>query len=464
MSSNDSINDSIQKLNNQDQGKPKKRTRKKKVDTEENNKINLLNLQEEAAQEVSASLEIDDDKQEEKKQSDDMIQLDMTELIKSKSDDKLSDNLQNKSIKQVDKLNESYLSRIISDAMIKNVKTINKDIDLKILGKMLYNKKNYYCELECKLLDNSYYEKYKREEISDIDIYGVSFDNSLQKIKIGFECKSTLNNGVDEILKIKGIQAYNELDIVGLLKKKVANNVRLIAEKIDVEVYDEHEITKIVSMLIEEYQVKFNQEKQIYILGQCIETQLKNAIKGVVTFIKATNWTNKPYQNIHTIVRVLEHIRDNKQLTDYQYMYISIKLSILLSLAFLEICSNIIKTNLSNVEQAALDQVFGGATERWEKSRTYDLISQELNKKVSPYPYYTKDYLSIISWIISSINHAGKISLCLEEYLKCYLLNIEYSSLNLKFSDETLKLTKDILRFVSKILEKNDLFKTIYKI
>ncbi|APM40179.1 hypothetical protein [Clostridium kluyveri] len=392
------------------------------------------------------------------------IDMQPQKIIKKKDDinTNSSDELDSKDSKYY--INKIFLDERKRDALIKSLKTINKDIDLKILGKLLYNKKKYYCEIECKLFDSSYYGKYKKEEISDIDVYAIKFDESLSCHKAGFECKSTTNNGVDEILKIKGIQVYNNLDKVGLFKKKIANNVRLIAKKIDVELYDEKELNDMVSIIIPEYKKRAESEKLLYVISTSIEYELKQQLRGIVSFTKGAYWTNSPDQNFHTIVRALEHIKEIKTLMDYQRMYIVLRLSLLLSLSILQIASFIIKTNFSNIQNCALDEIFGGTVERWEKFRTYDLISQELRKKVSPYPYYIKDYLNIISWIVSSMNEASRLPLLIEQYIRCYLLKLDYNFLTNFYSDTTLKLSKDILRFSCKILQDDKIFEHIFKI
>lgn len=357
-----------------------------------------------------------------------------------------------------------YLNDTVRGNILNSIKYINKDIDLKILGKVLYNKKKYYCEIECKLFDNSYYNKYKKEEISDIDVYAIRFDESLSEHRVGFECKSTVNNGVDEVLKIKGIQLYINFNKVGLLKKKISNNVRLIAQKLDVELYDEVELKKIVSMVVPEYNKKIESEKDFYLLCNSIEIQLKLKIKGVVSFTKGTYWTNSPEQNLHTIVRSLEHVRSIKELKEYEKVYIGLRLSLLCAISLLEIASIIVKSNFSDIENSAIDCFFGGATARWEKQRTYDLISQELGKEVSPYPYYIKDYINMISWIVLSLEDASRIPLLIEYYIKCYLLKMDYNILTKWYSDSTIKLSKDILRFTAKIMQDENIFEYIYKI
>ncbi|PFN06391.1 hypothetical protein COJ51_12065, partial [Bacillus thuringiensis] len=57
--------------------------------------------------------------------------------------------------KQDGNFNVSIMER---ERLLKNFKVLNKDLYLKILAKVLYNKKNYFCELECKIFDDSYYK------------------------------------------------------------------------------------------------------------------------------------------------------------------------------------------------------------------------------------------------------------------------------------------------------------------
>lgn len=356
--------------------------------------------------------------------------------------------------------NQKSLEEKTRNKLIGSFKNENKDLYLKLLGKLLYNKKKYFCALECKLFDDTYTKsKYKKEEISDIDVFAIRFEEDLRLTKVGFECKSTQQNGVDEALKIKGIQHLMGLDYAGLIKKRVSNNVRIVAEKINIQIFDEAELTHLVKQLIPEYEEHLKSERELYILCCTIENEVKPIYKGLQGFINSHFWSNKPYQNINTIIRATERIKEEISFDYYQKKYMLIKLSMLFSLSILEVCSIIVRTRYSEVREVSLDQLFGGASSRREKERTFDAISQELGRKLHAYPHYTTDYLNLISWFIPETESASKVSLCLEEYLKCYLLGHPIERISGSFNKITIKLAKDILRFISKIAYDQELFK-----
>ena len=366
--------------------------------------------------------------------------------------------------KDTSKNGNFYLSDNDRQRLFKSFKPLNKDLYLKMLGKVLYNKKKYFCELECKIFDESYYKYYKKEEISDIDVLGIKFEEDLTCIKVGLECKSTTREGVDEILKLKGTQEYVGLNFAGLLKKKVSNNVRLVANKLNIELYDESEIQSKVERLVPNLQNKIQEETDLYSLRMSIENEIKQKSKGIISYTRSDFWTNQPYQNINTLVRGLEHIRGFKDFQIYQQRYILIRLSILLSLSFLEIISFIVRSNYSQSNQVALDQLFGGAVMRREKERTFDLISQEIGKKLHPYPFYTEEYLNIIHWYIGELEAASLVPLCLEEIQKCFLFGINPKTISNNYSPFTIKLSKDIIRFTSKIYKDTSILEAIYEI
>ncbi|MHA2893316.1 hypothetical protein [Bacillus cereus] len=357
-----------------------------------------------------------------------------------------------------------YISAIERERLIKSFKALNKDLYLKLLAKVLYNKKNYFCELECKIFDDSYYKYYKKEEISDIDVFCIKFEEDLTCIKAGFECKSTVRDGVDEILKLKGTQEYVGLNFAGLLKKRVANNVRLVANKLKIELYDEDEIQRKVSGLVPNFENEVRVEKDIYSLKMSIENEIKSKSKGLISYMKSDYWTNEPYQNINTLVRGIEHIGTIKELNVYQKRYLLLKISLLISISFLEIVSYIVRSNYSKAHQVALDQLFGGAVMRREKERTFDLISQEIGKQLHPYPYYTENYLSVINWFMQELEGASLVPLCIEEIQKCFLLGIDMKTLRDKYSDVTIKLSKDIFRFTSRIFKEKSILSYLYEI
>lgn len=463
-----SLNKNNKELLNEENSIEKNKTKDKKqsIKNKLENEIQEINIPKDTIE--NSDLKAESEEKDSNKVNDEIKSTNEMQPVNfTQSDEKISlsySKINNISNLPSVKTNNIYLDDKIREDILNSIRYVNKDIDLKILGKVLYNKKKYYCEIECKLFDSSYYSKYKKEEISDIDVYAIRFDESLSLHKAGFECKSTINNGVDEILKIKGIQLYNDFHKVGLFKKKISNNVRLIAEKLNVELYDETELKKIVSMIVPEYNKKVESEKRFYLIVNSIEKKLKLKIKGIISFTKGSYWTNSPEQNLHTIVRSLEHINSINSLEEYERVFIILRLSLLCSISMLEITSIIVKSNFSNIENCAIDRIFGGTTARWEKQRTYDLISQELGKEVSPYPYYIKDYINVISWMVSSLEDSARIPLIIEHYIKCYLLGMDYNVLSKVYSESTIKLSKDILKFTTKIIKDEKIFEHIYRI
>ncbi|KYQ01873.1 hypothetical protein OWP15_11615 [Bacillus paranthracis] len=332
----------------------------------------------------------------------------------------------------------------------------NLDSELKFMTKLLYSKKGYYCEYECRLFEDSYYGKYRREEISDIDVLGIKYESDLKSFKVGIECKSTRNNGVDELLKARGIQELLDLQYVGLAKNYVHSNVRLIAKKLGVQLHSYKELVSLVESMYPNANELFSKEEHLFLIKENIERELKADIKGIVNFTKAGFWTNEQYQNINTIVRALEHISE-KNLKGYQLTYITIRLATLLSISLLDVASIIIRSDYFNLEHVALDMLFGGATARREKERAYDIISQEVGKKIDPHPPYKNDYLSMVNWIVKAPNHTRYLPRCLDYYLECYLLGMDYNLIKKSFDVTTIKVCKDILRFTNKIMRNTNL-------
>lgn len=377
----------------------------------------------------------------------DVISVKKNELQQTKKKDEIKS-----TDSKLETRKKDFLSLSVNDRdRLSKGKIKNFDANLKFLTKILYERKGYYCEVECRLYEDSYFGKYKKEEISDVDVLGIKYESDLKRFRVGIECKSTSNNGLDELLKVRGLQELLELDYVGLVKNSLSNNVRLVATKLGVQLHSEKELVSILEGIIPNITESLEKESNIYIISENIENELKSEIKGIINFINSDFWTNAEYQNINTIVRVLDTFK-GKTFRSYQIKYITLRLATLLSISLLDVASLIIKSNYSNLEHVSIDMLFGGATQRREKERAYDIISQELGKRIDPNPPYKNDYLNLISWVVKDPYHSRYLPQCLDFYLQCYLRGDSYSLIAQTFSPITVKLSKDILKFISNVM------------
>jgi hypothetical protein len=369
-----------------------------------------------------------------------------------------------KTNKKVETINKNFLSISQDDRnRLAKGKINNLDAKLKFLTKKLYERKGYYCEVECRLYEESYLGKYKKEEISDVDVLGIKYEPDLKKFMVGIECKSTSNNGLDELLKVRGLQELLELDYVGLVKHNVSSNVRLVANKLDVQLHSEKELISILESMVPDIGKVLEDEAFIYLIKDNIEKELKKEIKGIINFVNSGYWTNEGYQNINTIVRVVETFK-GRTFTYYQIKYILLRLATLLSITLLDVASLIIKSNYSNLEHISLDMLFGGATQRREKERAYDIISQELGRKLDPNPSFKNEYINLINWIVKEPYHARYLPQCINFYLECFIIGSSYDLISKSFSPITIKLAKDVLKFISNISGTDQVHQDFFKL
>jgi hypothetical protein len=341
----------------------------------------------------------------------------------------------------------------------KHYHSLNKDLPLKYLTKLLFNSMGYYCELEINIFTESFNQKYKKEQISDIDVLGVRIESDLNIDCIPVECKSGKDGALDELLKLKGIIEYFNSHKGYLIKSKIANNAREMGEKINISTIDQEEIRKLLSnigLLNISDQKWISIQLDNYLREKYICERAINFTRAL-EYLKNEYWTYENYRNIHNIIFLFSNQKDSLIYSTDEGRYTLIKLAINFSISLLRLSSYIIHKNFNNPINKVKEYIFGGAREKRDREVLFDKINQTLsvngNKMQKFEPDYIDDITELCISLISSPNNAKRIPICFEYYLNAYILkNVGFckDEISKEFTNITLKLAKDIIVFICK--------------
>lgn len=332
----------------------------------------------------------------------------------------------------------------------------NKDLSLKLMCKYLYSEMGYSTHYEIKLRNKSYINSFRSHDVSDIDVYGYSFNSDLSLFTIGAECKSGETNALDEFYKFLGISKYYSLDKAYLIKTKIHQNARQIALENNFICLTEVELRKMllgfqidVDRMLKVEQAKYQKQTKYFEL-------YKTKNEKLTDYLQLDYWNKENWRNIHNIIHILrqsasqnELFKDVTLLDKYMYYYAAE----LFAFSILKNSSEAIVLNYADFDSAFVNCLYGGAEAMNEKRRIHDAVNiatQEISKFE---PDWQADLVNICSRISQSTHAASCIPKLLQDlYENCFYgdkIKIDTKVLK-KYPDLTRKFTQDIMHFIKK--------------
>jgi hypothetical protein len=338
----------------------------------------------------------------------------------------------------------------------------DKDLNLKLMCKILYSKMGYNTHYEIKLRNKSYISSYKVHDVSDIDVFGYSFKPDLSLYTVGSECKSGETNAIDEFYKFFGISKFYHLNKAYLLKTKIHQNARQIALQNDFVCLSEAELRKMllgfninIDKLLKIENAKYkkhNKYLNIY----------KNKSERLIDYIQLDFWNKENWRNIHNIIHIIKQTTEQKDLFNeitlldkYIYYYVAE----LFTYSILKNSSEAIVLNYADFDSAFGNCLYGGAEALNEKRKIHDAVNIATQKSSSFEPEWQSELVNICSRLSQSTPSAAYIPNLLKDiYENCFYtekLKIDSKVLR-KYPDLTRKFTQDILYFINKFCALDD--------
>ena len=279
--------------------------------------------------------------------------------------------------------------------------------------KCLYSKMGYSTHYEIKLRNKSYINSFKSHDISDIDVYGYSFNSDLSLLTIGAECKSGETNALDEFYKFLGISKYYNLNKAYLLKTKIHQNARQIALENNFICLTEVELRKMllgfeidVDKILKIENARYQKQVKYFEL-------LKKKNEKLADYLQLDYWNKENWRNIHNIIHIL------KQSPSQQEMFIEVTLldkyifylaTELFAYSILKNSSEAIVLNYADFDSAFVNCLYGGAEALNEKRRIHDAVNIATQENLRFEPEWQADLVNICSRISQSTYSASLIS------------------------------------------------------
>lgn len=331
----------------------------------------------------------------------------------------------------------------------------NKDLNLKMMCKILYSRMGYSAHTEIRLRNKSYITSYKTHDVSDIDVFGYNFNADLSLFTIGAECKSGDTNAIDEFYKFLGISRYYGLNKAYLIKSRIHQNARQIALDHNFICLTEVELRKMllgfeidVDKAVKVEVAKYQKQYRYFELYKKRNDKLSE-------YLTLDFWNKENWRNIHNLIHIIKQssqleIFNEVTLLDKYIMYYTCEL---FTLSVLKTMSQAIVLNYADFDSAFVNCLYGGAEALNEKRRIHDAVNIATQANESFDPEWQSDLTNICSRMSLATNAASKVPKLLQALYENSFYN-ESVKIDPKvwrpFPDLTRKFTQDILQFVTK--------------
>lgn len=322
--------------------------------------------------------------------------------------------------------------------------------------KILFRKMGFNTHYEIKLRNRSYINTLKTHDISDVDVFGYRFNSDLSYFLIGAECKSGDNGALDELYKFLGIAKYYKLDKAYLIKTKIHQNARQIALSNNFICLTEAEIRKMILgfgiNIDKELKVEFAKLNKFnkFIDGYKIKNE------KLIDYVSLDFWNRESWKSIHNIMHLLKY--SNGQQAAFSDAILSTKfvhyyILELFCYLVLKIISEAVVLNYSDLENAFINCLYGGAEALNEKRRIHDAVNIATRENRKFEPDWQLDITNICSRMAAWTHSTSLIpSLIQDIYENCFFsesIRID-SKIIRKYPDITRKFTQDIIQFLNK--------------
>jgi len=331
----------------------------------------------------------------------------------------------------------------------------NKDLNLKLMCKMLFENMGYNTHYEIQLRNKSYINSYKTHDVSDIDVYGYKFNSDLSFSTVGAECKSGETNALEELFKFHGIVDYYKIDQGYLIKTKIHQNAREIALKNKFRCFTEAEIRRLLLGLEIDVDKRLKIENAKYHKVNNNLKYFKKRNDKIVEYITLDYWNKETWRNIHNVIHRIQAPLNTEifregviTIEDKFFFYYLLEL---FSFLVLKILSEAMNLNYSDVDSAIGTSLYGGAESLNERRRLHDIANHLTKENLNFEPQWHIHFVNISSRFSQHSLAAALIPNLIQDiYQNCFYENkIKINPVILKkYPDLTRKFTQDLMQFL----------------
>ncbi|CEO35527.1 Uncharacterised protein [[Clostridium] sordellii] len=326
----------------------------------------------------------------------------------------------------------------------------------------------------------------KSDDITDLDVLGISINRDFQIISTWVDCKSGRAKTLERIVWLTGMKEIYKTSNVWFVKSRVKENIKSFARKNEIVVIDDLFLDKMESAYgidKDDFRGCWNPMNFIGMLKELstLDIPKNEPYKKVSNFIEYDYWVTSKYKKIKKCITAFNYISqvnystlgENKEKVARWAVY---ELMTMFSMALMEICGELIYCNDSERKRVLFNNLRSSDISLKQRQyiieASYSLAEQlirsntsmdfKLNRRdyneMDDLPIYSKALLELIHRIIEHPNHYYDVCRCMDYILFEYELNNKEIDINdvqniFPHYDKNIIAVKSIISFVCDVVE-----------
>ncbi|MGI6662824.1 MAG: hypothetical protein ACOX4B_05025 [Bacillota bacterium] len=243
----------------------------------------------------------------------------------------------------------------------------SQDLPLKLLTQYLLSSMGYVTFVETRIAGVTYGRQFRREQISDIDVLAIRFENVLDASTVVVECKSGGGNALDHLLKLDGVCHLMQATRGILVQAVIPKHAREVAGTLGHTTWDEAELRQVMNSLDLRDSDLDDHLLQTYVTKADLRRKAYETCKQFGRFVSSEYWFFPEYRKVQTLIAWLPRLARSAPDEEACRLLFD-EATLLLGISLLRFAGNTIRNHLSDPIGSLKDQLFGGALEsqrRW---------------------------------------------------------------------------------------------------
>ncbi|PEV71262.1 hypothetical protein [Bacillus thuringiensis] len=297
------------------------------------------------------------------------------------------------------------------------------DKELKILFKKVFWKMGHYSRIDVKLGSFGEPEGKNKEdimELTDADVLGLFFDNDFRISYSTVECKNGKNISIPRLLFwIKGVMEFLGQDTKGYLTLgtvEIPPHIREIANRLDISLIDKKNLKGYIALYNPD---DLNGNMFNFDAIQYVQNVKGGNLTELNNYRKYHYWISRHNTNILNIISLLKKHSTVLQANNKDHQIVATDLVTLFTISLFDLCSYVIKTNLTNPTDTTIAYLYDGIFNLKRYNKVISLMGSILEKTVDNYedvksmltvvPEYYNDLIELVVRLLRRPNESKGI-------------------------------------------------------
>lgn len=326
----------------------------------------------------------------------------------------------------------------------------------------------------------------KSEDITDLDVLGISINRDFQIVSTWVDCKSGRAKTLERIVWLTGMKKIYKTSNVWFVKSRVKETIKSFARDNKIIIIDDIFLDKMEQAYgidKNDFRGCWNPVNFIGMLKELsmLDIPINEPYKKVSNFIEYDYWATSKYKKIKKCITAFNYISQVNHSTlgerkEKVARWATFELMTMFSMALMEICGELIYCNELERQRVLFNNLRGSDISLKQREyiieASYSLAEQLIRSNTSmdfkldrreynqmdDLPKYSEALLDLINRIIDSPSYYYDVCRCMDYILFEYELNNKAININdvrniFPYYDKNIIAVKSIISFICDIVE-----------